>query len=90
MQIKVNAFGDLNLQLGNETIIEIKENATVDVLLSKLTIMTRTYKKGYIGEHKVGSDLAVLINGKNIDTLKKPRVLRDGDIVDLIPFTVGG
>jgi hypothetical protein len=38
----------------------------------------------------VGSDLAVLINGKNKDTLEKPMILKDGDIVELIPFTVGG
>lgn len=90
MRIKVKAFGDLNTQLGTEKNIEIKDNSTVEALLSKLAIMTRTYKKGHIGDHIVGSDLAVLINGKNIDTLEKPRVLKDGDIVDLIPFTVGG
>jgi molybdopterin converting factor small subunit len=90
MRIKVKAFGDLNTQLGNETIIEIKDNATVDSLLSKLSMMTRTYKKGYIGDHQVGSDLAVLINGKNVDTLTKSRSLKEGDVIDLIPFTVGG
>ena len=90
MKIKVKAFGDLTTQLGNEKNIEIRDNSTVEILLSKLVIMTRTYKKGYLGDHKVGSGLAVLINGKNMETLERPRVLKDGDIVDLIPFTVGG
>ncbi len=90
MRIKVKAFGDLKNKLGNEKIIEIKDTSTVEALFSKLAIMTRTYKKGYLGNHKVGSGLAVLINGKNMDTLEKPRILKDGDIVELIPFTVGG
>lgn len=90
MRIKVKAFGDLRNKLGNEKIIEIKNTATIEVLFSKLTILTGTYKKEYLGNHKVGSDLAVLINGKNMNTLKKPRILKDGDIVELIPFTVGG
>ena len=90
MKIKVKAFGDLSTQLDNEKTIEIKDNATIEILLSKLAIMTRTYKKGYLGEHKVGAGLAVLINGKNMETLEKPQILKDGDNVDLIPFTVGG
>ena len=90
MKIKVQGFGDLSPLLNDEQVIEIKENATVENLLAKLAIMTRTYKKGYLGEHKVGAGLAVLINGKNMETLKKPRILKDGDRVELIPFTVGG
>lgn len=90
MKVKVKAFGALSTLLNDEQIIEIKENTTVDSLLSKLAIMTRTYKKGYLGEHKVGAGLAVLINGKNIETLKKPLILKDGDRIELIPFTVGG
>ena len=90
MKIKVKAFGDLSTLLNDEQIIEIKENATVERLLSKLAIMTRTYKKGYLGQYKVGAGLAVLINGKNIETLKKPLILKNRDRVELIPFTVGG
>ena len=90
MIIKVKVFGDLKNKLGNEQIIEIKYTSTVETLFSKLAIMTRTYKKGYLGDHKVGFDLAVLINGKNMNTLEKPRILKDGDVVELIPFTVGG
>ncbi|MCK5403064.1 MoaD/ThiS family protein [Candidatus Bathyarchaeota archaeon] len=90
MRIKVKIFGDLKNKLGNEQIIEIKYKSTVEALFSKLAIMTRTYKKGYLGDHKVGLDLAVLINGKNMNTLEKPRILKDGDVVELIPFTVGG
>jgi molybdopterin converting factor small subunit len=90
MKIKVKAFGDLLTQLDDEQVVEIKEDATVEILLSKLAIMTRTYKKGYLGKHKVGAGLAVLINGKNMETLEKPLILKDGDSVELIPFTVGG
>ncbi|RLI51475.1 hypothetical protein DRO61_02395 [Candidatus Bathyarchaeota archaeon] len=90
MRIKVRAFGDLKNKLGNEKIIEIRDIATVETLFSKLAILTRTFKKDYLGNHKVGADLAVLINGKNMNTLEKPLVLKDGDIVELIPFTVGG
>jgi sulfur carrier protein ThiS len=90
MRITVKGFGDLSTLLNDEQVLEIKEKTTVESLLAKLALMTRTYKKGYLGEHKVGAGLAVLINGKNMETLKKPLILKEGDHVELIPFTVGG
>ena len=83
MRIKVRAFGDLKNKLGNEKIIEIRDIATVETLFSKLAILTRTFKKDYLGNHKVGSDLAVLINGKNMNTLKKPLVLKDLSLIHI-------
>ena len=90
MKIKVKAFGDLKRLLDNETIIEIEDDSGLEDLFSKLAIMTRTYKKGFIGSHKVGSDLTVLINGRNMNVLEAPSPLRDGDTVELLPFSVGG
>ncbi len=90
MKIIVKAFGELKNLLGKETIVEIEKDSKLEDLFSKLSVMTRTFKKGFIGFHKVGSNIIVLINGRNMNLLKESLSLKDGDVVELLPFAPGG
>ena len=90
LKVKVRAFGDLKKSLGNESIIDLKSGARISDLLSKLSVITRTFRKGRIGSRKVGSDVLITVNGKNIHVLGESTSLKDGDVVDLVPLVWGG
>lgn len=90
MKVKVIAFGDIRRLIGKQITVKLKENATLEDLISKLTLITRTFRKGYIGPYKLNSNLIVLLNGRNVDTLEGPFSLSNGDIVSLIPLSFGG
>lgn len=49
-------------------------------------------RQGYLGRYKVGgSELAILVNGRNIDLLDGVgTVLEDGDEVVILPPSAGG
>lgn len=82
LKIKIRIFGDLNYII-NEFTEDLKENAGLEDLSSKL----KEIRKGL---YKAGTDFIVLINGQNMDTLKEPFSLNEGDFVELIPLVVGG
>lgn len=82
LKVKIRVFGDLNY-ITNEFTENLKENAGLEDLSSIL----KEIRKGL---YKAGSDFIVLINGQNMDTLKKSFSLNDGDFVELIPLVVGG
>lgn len=90
MKVKVIAFGDLGRLVGKEIIVDLKDDATLEGLMSKLTLITRTFRKGYIGPYRPRSNLIVLINGRDVNTLKDPFFLNNGDVVSLIPVSGGG
>jgi molybdopterin converting factor small subunit len=93
MKIKVMvAVGDLVTHLGYEIIVELKTNAKLKDLLSKLTEKIGSSRKGFLGHYDVvGVDLVVLVNGFNIHALKGLETsLRDGDIVAILPLSSGG
>lgn len=90
MKVKVRAFGDLKKSLGNESTITLKNGARISDLLSRLSATTRMFRKDRIGSHKVGSDLMVTVNGKNMRTLGESTSLKDGDVVELVPLSWGG
>ena len=91
MKVKVRAFGDLVAVIGKEITAELKENATIEDLISKLAEKSGTTKKGYIGPYDLAKqDLAVLINGRNINTLKGKVSLKNGDVVVILPPFIGG
>ncbi len=90
MKVKVRAFGDLTRLINNETVVELEDNTRLGDLISKLSERTGTTRKGYIGPYKVGSELIVLINGRNMDTLEPSFSLNNGDVVALLPPFVGG
>jgi molybdopterin converting factor small subunit len=86
----VNAFGDLRQLIGTERSVELQDNSDLDDLLTKLSALTRTYRKGYIGSHKAGLDLTVSLNGRTIRVNQEAVRLKDGDVISLYPFSVGG
>ena len=90
MQVIVNAFGDLRQLLGSELTVELQDNSNLNDLLGKLSALTRTYRKGYIGSHKAGLDLTVSLNGRTIRINQESVLLKDGDVIALYPFSVGG
>jgi molybdopterin converting factor small subunit len=90
MQVTVNAFGDLRQLLGTELSVELHDNASLNDLLGKLSALTRTYRKGYIGSHKAGLDLTVSLNGRTVRINQETVPLTDGDVISLYPFSVGG
>jgi len=78
--------------LGNESIIELEDRASLRDLVSILAEKTRSPRKDFIANYDVmGQDLVILINGRNIHALKKLETpLKDGDVVTLLPPLVGG
>jgi hypothetical protein len=90
MRVIVTAFGDLRQLLGTELSVDLHDNSDLDVLLAKLSAMTRTYRKGYIGSHKVGLDLTVSLNGRTVRVNQESVPLENGDLIALYPFSVGG
>ena len=92
MKIKIRAFGDLMEPLGNESIVKLEDNARLGDLVYKLAEKMGSPRRGFLGRYNVtGSDLVILLNGRNIHTLKKLETpLKDGDVVTLLPPLVGG
>jgi molybdopterin converting factor small subunit len=92
MRISVRVFGDLVPIMGRRHTLELEEGATVGALAGRIAEGAGLRRHGYLGHYRVsGGDLAILVNGRNIDLLEGPRtVLRDGDEVVLLPPAAGG
>ncbi|MEM2128965.1 MAG: MoaD/ThiS family protein [Candidatus Bathyarchaeia archaeon] len=91
-KVKVRAFGHLMATLGNETVIELKSNSRVVDLLSVLRKKTEAVQKEALSRFdRTEPELTVLINGQNIQALSGlETLLRDGDLVVLLPAFHGG
>ncbi len=92
MKIRIRAFGELMRLLGNEPIIKMESGAQLKDLVLMLTQKTSSSRKGFIGNYDVtGQDLVILLNGRNIHALKGlETILKDGDVITLLPPSVGG
>jgi len=92
IRVRVRAFGDLMSLLGDESTIELEADPKVEDLIHKLAEKVGSPRKDLLGPHKViGPDLVILLNGRNIKSLKELKTrLNDGDIVTLLPPVVGG
>lgn len=92
MKVTVRVFGELTQILGRRHILELDEGVTVGTLTSRMADEAGLKRQGYLGSYKVGgSELAILVNGRNIDLLDGVRTaLRDGDDVVLLPPSAGG
>jgi MoaD family protein len=92
MNVKVRLFGDVADQVGRKHDIELDDTETVLSLTNKLQEKSGFSRLGYLGNFKVGgSDLAIMVNGKNIALLQEENTrLNDGDDVVIMPFVVGG
>jgi molybdopterin converting factor small subunit len=92
MKILVRVFGELAQIIGNRHNLELGDKASISTLSDEIARITGQKRRGYLGEFEVGgSEMAILVNGRNIDLLDGlETVLRDGDeVVFLIP-TMGG
>jgi MoaD family protein len=91
MEIIVRIFGELSEILGNRHELEVEDDSNVGVALNKLVRLTGQ-KEGYFGEYRIGgADVAILVNGRNIELLEglMTPIKDDDEIVILIP-TSGG
>jgi len=92
IRVRVRAFGDLMSLLGDESTIELEADPKVEDLIHELAEKVGSPRKDLLGPHKVmGPDLVILLNGRNIKSLKELKTrLKDGDVVTLLPPVVGG
>jgi len=92
MNIRVRIYGDIANTLGTKHLLQLPRGATVKHLTNHLAAKTGQTRQGHLGEFKVGGpDLAIMINGRNIQLLDGPDTqLHDQDDVVIMPFVVGG
>jgi molybdopterin converting factor small subunit len=92
MRIVVRLFGDIAQAIGNRHSLELGEGSTVGTLTRELAKKVEQKRQGYLGGYRVGgSELAILVNGRNIDLMDGvATVLREGDDVVILIPTMGG
>jgi len=92
MKVKVRLFGDVSESVGSKHTVELPENTSVLSLTNRLQRDSGHTRGGHLGDFKVGgADLAIIVNGKNIELLEGVETkLRDDDDVVIMPFVVGG
>lgn len=92
MKIKVRIFGDVSEEVGSKHMVELDDHSTILTLTNRIQRETGHRRGGYLGGFKVGgSDLAIMVNGKNIQLLDGVEtILCDEDDVVILPFVVGG
>ncbi len=92
MKVTVRVFADLVPVIGRKHSLELDDDATVGTLTSKITRKAGQKRRGYLGNYRIiGGDLAILVNGRNIDLLEGLKTpLSDGDEVVFMPPAAGG
>ncbi|MGD2200386.1 MAG: MoaD/ThiS family protein [Candidatus Bathyarchaeota archaeon] len=92
MKVSVRVFGDLVPVIGKNHVIELEEGSSVGVLTGVIAETAGLKRSGYLGNYRiVGGDLAILVNGRNIDLLEGlETLLHDGDEVVFMPPAAGG
>jgi sulfur-carrier protein len=91
MKITVRVFGDVSQIIGKRHEIDVPDGSTVTTVTNRVGEKSGQ-RMGYLGEFTVGGkDLAILVNGKNIDMLNGPATrLSDGDEIVIMQPTAGG
>jgi molybdopterin synthase sulfur carrier subunit len=92
MKVTVRVFADLVPLIGRKHYLELDDDATVGTLTSKIARKAGQKRRGYLGNYRIiGGDLAILVNGRNIDLLEGLKTpLSDGDEVVFMPPAAGG
>lgn len=92
MKVRVKVFGHLSNALGKNTAVELADDAKVKDLVSKLSQQADSLKKLSLSRYdRTDPELTILLNGRNILTLKKLETpLKDGDLVLFMPPVYGG
>ena len=89
LKVTVKAFGQITEALGSERIVVLPDGSTIEDLAVLLENNMNSDKAEKRGEGLLRSDLTVLVNGRNIRTLRS-RTLRDGDFVAFLSPFGGG
>jgi molybdopterin synthase sulfur carrier subunit len=92
MKVTVRVFADLVPLIGRKHYLELDDDATVGTLTSKIARKAGQKRHGHLGNYRIiGGDLAILVNGRNIDLLEGLKTpLSDGDEVVFMPPAAGG
>jgi molybdopterin synthase sulfur carrier subunit len=91
MKVKVRAFAGFRHILGNEIWMELPEKATVKDLLDALCGSRAPLKSMLYGADGLREDVNILVNGKNIASLKgEGSDLAEGDELAIFPAAIGG
>jgi len=92
MKVKVRAFGRLIDLVGDEVEVELAPNAKVKDLLAKLKEKSVSLEEDALTRYeKDEPELTILLNGRNIYTLKNLQTpLKEGDVVVLLSPVIGG
>jgi molybdopterin converting factor small subunit len=92
VKVKVKALGRLSSSLGKEKNFELADRATIGDLLSILKEKTAVVQKEALFRFdRTEPELTVLLNGQNVQTLDGLKtLLKDGDLVLLLPSIYGG
>ena len=90
MLVRVRIFGDLAKSIGKEMAVDLPSGSTVQDLIDELV---GKYKglSAMSGDDEPRMDFIVLVGGLNVQFIDKSRtVLREGDVVSLLPPAGGG
>ncbi|MEM3550477.1 MAG: MoaD family protein [Candidatus Bathyarchaeia archaeon] len=94
ISVTVRAVFQLKQILGaKETIVQLKENATIDDLIQHLIEKSgRKFEDAIKNpDGSIASTITILLNGRRIDFLEGTKTkLEDGDVVSFIPPVGGG
>ena len=91
MKVKVRPFAGFRNILGKEINVDLIEGAVVEDLLQQLCNKYEGLGMRLFDESGLKEDANVLVNGKNIASLKGTQTeLKDGDEVVLFPAAIGG
>jgi MoaD family protein len=91
MKVKVRAFAGFRHILGEVRWVELPEKATVKELLDALCDRHAPLCSLLYGADGLREDVNILVNGKNIASLKgEGSELADGDELAIFPTAIGG
>ena len=89
LKVRVKAFGQITEVLGAERTVVLPEESTIEDLTVQLEEHMNSEKAEKREKGLLRSDLTVLVNGRNVRTLKN-RTLKDGDFVAFLSPFGGG
>jgi molybdopterin converting factor small subunit len=91
LRIMIEASSEFRRVIGEVSIVELKEGADLNDLISELGHRTGMARQGFIGHYKAGAaDLVILVNARNVGAMDKPISLKDEDIVTFLTPATGG
>ena len=92
MRVTIRIFGEIASTYGRSHTLDLDEKSTVSTVLHIIQEKAGFPHSDYLGEWRIGSaELAIIINGKNMDLLNGVNTLvHDDDDLVIIPPAVGG